>query len=754
MTKSEDSNLNHAIANLSFPIANFFQEFDTKTLPIGVAAGILSGIIGVLFDTSLAAFVFSGDLESHLARGIGIVLSSAIALRLVTSLTSSFRTITADIDTLPVAVLAGIAAAINSSLSDRADAETIFVTILATFALTAWLTGAFLLALGQFKVGELVRFIPYPAIAGFLAGTGWLLFRGSLEIMTDIKLNLSNLGLLFQTEILLRWLPGLIFAAVLVLISRRYNHWSIVPTAIIAAIGLFYLFLWTSHTSFEDAIAKGWLLAPFTAETLWQPFNPAKLIEVDWSVISTQIIGDILTIAAISPIAILLNASALELAAECDIDFNQELKAAGMANLAVGVGGGLVGYQTLSDSLLVYRLGASSRLVGLISAGVFAIALYFGAATLSLFPKPILGGLLLFFGLSLLLESLWDAGHKLPKAEYFIVLLILVVVGAVGFLQGVGVGLVAEITLFVVNYSRIDVAKRVDSGVNYRSRVHRSPNQAQILRQKGDQTYIVELQGLIFFGTANKLLNLIRERLDLANENLSFVILDFHDVTGLDSSAVLSFAKLKQIAKKQSLQLVLTDLPPTAANQFQQGGVLETPDPVFHVFPDLDRGLEWCESQILAVSQLRHPRFLPLVMQLCSSLLAPEQANKLMQYLELMHLSEGEYLFRQGDPSEGLYFIESGQLSVVVVLSDGETKRLRTYTSGAIVGEMGLYGNAPRFASVVSDRNSRLYHLSNQAFARIETEEPLLAATFHKFIVNLLAERLRNCSIELQNFLN
>jgi SulP family sulfate permease len=312
-------------------------------------------------------------------------------------LTSSFPTITADIDTLPIAVLAGSAAAINSSLSDSADAETIFVTILATFALTAWLTGAFLLALGQFKVGELIRFIPYPAIAGFLAGTGWLLFRGSLEIMTDVKLNFSNLAVMFQTDILLRWLPGLIFAAVLVLISRRYNHWSIVPTAIVAAIGLFYLFLWTSHTSFEDAIAKGWLLETFTSGSLWQPFNQAKLIQVDWSVISTQI-GDILTIAAISPIAILLNASALELAAECDIDFNRELKAAGIANLAVGVGGGLVGYHTLSDSLLVYRLGARNRLVGLVSAGVFASALFFGAATLSLFPKPILGGLLLFFG--------------------------------------------------------------------------------------------------------------------------------------------------------------------------------------------------------------------------------------------------------------------------------------------------------------------------------------------------------------------
>ncbi|MFB2975703.1 hypothetical protein [Microseira sp. BLCC-F43] len=55
MTKSEDSNFNNAIANLSFPVANFFQEFDAKTLPISLVAGLPLGIIGVLFDTFLAA---------------------------------------------------------------------------------------------------------------------------------------------------------------------------------------------------------------------------------------------------------------------------------------------------------------------------------------------------------------------------------------------------------------------------------------------------------------------------------------------------------------------------------------------------------------------------------------------------------------------------------------------------------------------------------------------------------------------------
>jgi SulP family sulfate permease len=135
-----------------------------------------------------------------------------------------------------------------------------------------------------------------------------------------------------------------------------------------------------------------------------------------------------------------------------------------------------------------------------------------GAPLLALFPKPILGGLLLFMGLSFLVEWVIDAWFKLPRADYAVVLLILVVIGATNFLIGVGVGLVAMVVLFVVNYSRVDVVRHALSGAEMKSNVERCAYHRRVSRKLGQHIYILELQGFVFFGTANTLLEWIRAR--------------------------------------------------------------------------------------------------------------------------------------------------------------------------------------------------------------------------------------------------
>ena len=124
-----------------------------------------------------------------------------------------------------------------------------------------------------------------------------------------------------------------------------------------------------------------------------------------------------------------------------------------------------------------------------------------------------------------------------------------------------------------------------------------------------------------------------------------------------------------------------------------------------------------------------------------------------MTCLEFRQLAEGEYLFRQGEPFDGLYFVGSGQVSVVLDLGEGQTKRIRTYTVGNTIGEMGLYRKAQRMASVIADKPSSVYFLPTQAFEQIEARDPLLASNIHRFIVNLLAERLHHREQELQNLL-
>src|SRR5262249_14790542 len=155
-------------------------------------------------------------------------------------------------------------------------------------------------------------------------------------------------------------------------------------------------------------------------------------------------------------------------------------------------------------------LGSRSRWTGLFAAALCGVALFVGPAPMSYLPRFVLGGLLLFLGLGFLVEWLYDAWFKLPMSDYAVVLLILGVIGAVGYLEGVGFGVLAAVFLFIHNYSRIGVITHALTGAERQSNVDRPLSDQRLLREQGRQVYVLELQGFIFFGTANSLLNDIR----------------------------------------------------------------------------------------------------------------------------------------------------------------------------------------------------------------------------------------------------
>jgi len=122
-----------------------------------------------------------------------------------------------------------------------------------------------------------------------------------------------------------------------------------------------------------------------------------------------------------------------------------------------------------------------------------------------------MGGLILYVGLELLLDNVGKSWRQLPKSEFALVCLIIVVVALLGFLKGIGVGILLAIILFVINYSCIEVIKSHLSGRIYHSRVERSAMEHRILSRRGDGLQIFILQGYLFFGTAERLLSNIRE---------------------------------------------------------------------------------------------------------------------------------------------------------------------------------------------------------------------------------------------------
>jgi SulP family sulfate permease len=298
--------------------------------------------------------------------------------------------------------------------------------------------------------------------------------------------------------------------------------------------------------------------------------------------------------------------------------------------------------------------------------------------------------------------------------------------------------------LFVVNYSRIDVVKHTLSGAEMRSNVERCAYHRRVLAgELGQRIFILELQSFIFFGTANALLEQIRARVaDTQQPSVRYIVLDFRRVTGLDSSAVLSFVKGKQLSEAQGITLVLTHSSEIIQRQFKLGGLLGNAEGV-RIFPDLDHGLEWCEEQLLEIERITTLHVpVTLSAQLADSGFKKADTARLMEFLERVNVKEGEYLIRQGDEADKLYFIEMGTVSVYLEIEGGKRVRLQTLGLGTAIGEPGLYLGTTCAASVIADSPVTAYRLTRAALSNMKDQEPELAATFHEFAAHLLSERL------------
>ncbi|MGB3570669.1 MAG: SulP family inorganic anion transporter [Phormidesmis sp.] len=768
-----------------------------KVLVSSVSAGFLAGVIGTIRAISYASLIFSGALAVHLPTGLGMtVFSTAVSLAVV-ALTSTMPGMIATPLTAPAAILGMMAAAIASELQGE-PAEAVLATILLMVVTGSLLTAGLLLGLGIFKQGDRIRVIPYPVIGGFMAGTGWLLTRGFIQVTADMPLSWSSLGALMEPAALWCWLPGLGFAIALFTATRLWQQFWVMPATLLACVSLFFLLLWGSGSSLVAAREAGWLLGPFPqGDQLWQPLTLQQVSQVHWLAIVHQG-GGLLTLMLVSLLSLMLSNSSIELVIGRDLSLNEEIKSIGLANLLSGLGGGMVGNQALPSTLLVNNMGATYRLSGLFAVVPSVAVLVLGSSFLSYLPKALMGSVILYLGLSLLWKWLYEAYFKIPLWDYVTVWVTLIVINTVGFLAGILTGFLLTVIYFMYRYSQVDVAAQVFSGATTRSNVERSAEADRILSQAGDQIYMLELQGFLFFGTANYLLSKVRDRIsqskaqsktqsktqskdsETATERspaLRYVLIDFRQVSGLDSSAVLTFDKILKLARQQDFHLVLTNLLPELQQELKRGLRLElkpshSPDSQqeslpsselgsqpssepgsqpdrCHMAVDIDRGLEWCEQQILSAvksSNLQpdfaEPIFTGITEQLADLFLSEQQAQRFVSYLKPQSLPTGYYIFRKGDPQTGLYFIESGQVSVLLEQANGQNKRLQTCVSGHILGEMRFYSKSPLSTTVVTDMPSQLYCLSKENFEQMQQESPDLAQALQAHIVKILCDSL------------
>jgi len=588
-------------------------------------------------------------------------------------------------------------------------------TIIAAIMVTTVITGLFLLLLGRMKLGNLVRYIPYPVTGGFFAGIGYIFVEGGITVAAGTE---PSFRLIADGDFIQLITPAVVLALCLIIGKLFRDNRLSVPGILALSIVLFYGILALAGVSREEAIETGLLPAIESTGILVPVFHFDYLNEISWVAISDQL-GGIVVVALLCSMMLLLDVSGIELIARRDLNPDHELQVMGYTNIANSLLGGFPGVHDASDTALVERLGGKDRLTGLVYAVLVAAALLAGAGFMEMVPTFILGGLLIYVGLEFLIDWVWKSRDELPLSDYVVVLLILVVIIFSDILQGVTFGFFVAIILFVINYSQLSVIKIETNGTDHASNVDRDLETRELLNREGHRVLILILQGFIFFGTADKLITAIRNRImEREQGRFDFLVLDFHHVSQLDTSAIVTFTKLAQLSEQAGFHIVISGADEQSIKALVKHRFFTLGEqPQERIYKDqVDTAVDWCERRILAELNRSDEDY---TVELCDVLrriaYVEEDIDKLADFFVVEHRNAGEYLFREGDKGESLYFVGSGTVVVVLQIPQQQEQTLRKYKAGAILGEMVIYTGENRTASVRIDKDATLFRLDGGA---------------------------------------
>ena len=704
------------------------DKFSTATTLAAISAGGTSGLGLLVSHVAFATLIFSGTLATHSSQGIGFVLFGCFSGCLIISLFGGFRGAIAGLS--PALVVAMVHIGTSMDVSEEAR----FVTTIVALAISAAVTGLLCFLVGKYGLTHLVRFIPFPVASGFVGGIGGVVCLTAIAV-AGVDLNWHTVPRLLDADVLVQWLPGVLYGLALFLTLKRWRNPLVLPISVVLFVGAYQVaiaFLGLSDTEVRDL---GLLYSSTVSGNLWPPVMPADVLKTEWSAILLQI-PNLLALALVALICIVMALSGLEVALNEDLDWDREFRAAGTASMCGGIGGGTFICMIVPASFRSKQFGATSRLTGVICALVIGGALFFGDAALEFLPISLLIGILLFAGLGMIDEGLIRTYQRLPWSEFSIVLIIVIVIITLGLLEGVAVGILATLVFFALRLSRIDVIASRFTAQSRSSRAVRSPPDRTILRQRGDRIQGFRLRGYLFFGSASSLADRLVSAID-AETTPYRLILDFTNVSGFDYSAISVVGRFVQNAQKHDVKIVLSD----ASSSFVEGLSRNLPPAAFAALDmteNEDQALEACEDDLIddwrSVSREHHEERGELLQQSAEEI--ERYLDKRIMFEELIGILQTHSTTKEYEAGETISAADANEIQFLL---KGRATAYDKHDSRLLQCQIGDVIWPPTIADasatrVVTDELSQTARLSDEKLHWLEEHDRALALALYRYL--------------------
>lgn len=619
-------------------------------------------------------------------------------------------------------------------------------SILLLASLCLMLAGGLQIAFGCARLGSLVRFVPYPVIAGFMNGIAVLLALAQLPYLLGLDAaQFAKFGF-HAGEVLPGALAVALFTASLIwIVGRRSRRVPIALLALVAGALAHQFVAWNWPGSAGGVLGTSdsslHLLNGFE---IWRDHHD-NLVELlrrhGFAVISTATL-----IAMIGALDSLLAAAATDMIQDTRHKPNRMLVGEGLGNIVSGALGGIPIQFSAARSLAAFRAGARTWVSGIVTPATLLVLLIVGGPLLAFVPLAALAGVMLTISTTMI--DRWSSGlishlvrvHSADASgTLWVVVLVCAATVAFGFLPAVALGMALAMMLFIRAMNR-SMVRAVWSGALRSSRRIYAPGDAARLRREGGRIKILELDGPLFFGTAERL----NDYVETHTAGLDFLILDLRRVAEADATGALVLQRMNKRLQERGCRLLLAHVTPT-------GKIGQSLD-VFGTFKgeqrgqwyeDTDRALEAAEMGLLGREPATH-RVNPVALRDCAILagLDDQKAGIVIAHLERLELRAGEVLFKEGEPGNRLFVLTAGMVTLLSASGRG-THRIASFEAGVMFGELAMIDGLARSATAVVDQDAELYGLSRDAMEKLNQIDPQLPLKLLENLAHHLSQRLR-----------
>lgn len=689
-------------------------------------------------------------------RAMAMALLGAVVANIVAALAGAGRLVTA-----PRAALSLLTAGLVTALiAYRGPGGPLpLAAVLGLVALGLMAAGCLQMLLGALRIGSIVKYTPHPVRGGLMSAVGVLLLIGALPAAMG-----SGFGH-GLADALTHVVPGALLVATVAMATTALAARRRLPIPPVL-LGLFAgaatqaglqllnlptgplvgvpVLAWPWFVPLPDA---AWLTALPSEQALWIPMAVFAA-----------------TVAALGALDTLLATSVVDGRLRRPRDANRELRAQGLANVLAGVAGGLPNSPSVQRSLALLDAAPEARRSVLVYAAALLGLLVLVPQTLGWLPISAIGGVLLLQGVQTIDPWLWRtpsllrrggsgvqvydrAQRRLLIDNWVVALTVVGVSVALSLAAAVAVGAALAVLLFVRANMR-QVVRSQHTGAQRRSMKVRPPQAAAALLHGGAGIVLLELQGALFFGTADT----VRASLDRLAPSVGTVVLDLFLVGEIDATGARILLEAAEDWARHERHVVAAEWADGDPRRRVVDAIARSAGlPPLVFASDVDQALEAAEDRLLAgsVTPLAAHDAIDLGQTLLAQGLDASELALLRAELHTQHFATGALLFRQGDAADGFYVTVQGDVGIRL---PGSQRRLVSFAPGTMVGEMAVLAHGHRSADAVAETPLTVLRLPAEALERLRREQPVLASKLLNNIALHLAARLRELTQDLSTW--